>query len=71
MNQQAKPVCHVENIPDGAAINVLTEGRAYYNYISAGCCVNDRSVCLLIFKKEKKGHICIPIRDIKEMEVVN
>jgi len=69
---KATTVDHVENIPDGASVNILTrDGDVYAGYLSAGICVSNKNICLLLFKQGKTdGDVCVPIRDIKDMEII-
>lgn len=71
MSQATKQVDHVENIRDGEAVNILTQDAVYSGYVSAGVCCEGGCICLHLFKLgNKTSDVRIPIRDIKEMEVI-
>lgn len=64
---------HVENIPDGASINLLTyDGDVYSDHVSAGICTSNKNVCImLVSKAEGNKTVCVPLRDIKQIEIIN
>lgn len=70
MNQATKTVYHPEDVADGDAVNVLTNDRTHYNKISAGICIEDNQLCLLLAEDKKQG-ICVPFCEIKEIEIIS
>lgn len=70
MNQATKTVYHPEDVADGNVVNVLTSNRTYYNKISAGICIEDDRLCLLL-AEDKKQSICVPLCEIKEIEITS
>ena len=70
MNQATKTVYHPEDVADGDVVNVLTSNKTYYNKISAGICIENGLICILL-AEDKKQSICVPFCEIKEIEIIS
>ena len=70
MNQATKTDYHPEDVADGDVVNVLTSNKTYYNKISAGICIENGLICILL-AEDKKQSICVPFCEIKEIEIIS